>query len=118
MNRRAFLCTAAAAFRATSRAQEPSHLPEPVRNLRPMTGGIQPITDQERHNRIEKARRLMRANKIGAVLMEGGSSSFYFSGVRQDGVLILPASGELPWVGGAADDDGKYRAIANALKDK
>lgn len=83
-----------------------------------MTGGIQPITNQERAERIEKARRLMRANKIQAVVMEGGSSAFYFSGLRQNGVLIVPASGEIAWVGRAGDSEEKYRAIANVLKDK
>ena len=83
-----------------------------------MTAGIQPITADERRARIEKARRLMHENRIDAVLMEGGSSAFYFNGVRADGVLILPLRGENVWLSRSGDDEGKYRAIASALKDK
>jgi len=36
------------------------------RKNRPTTSGIQPITDDERRARMEKARRLMHENKIGA----------------------------------------------------
>ena len=117
MNRRTFLCTAAAGLPTFARAQS-SSLPEAIRNLRPMTGGIQPITDVERSARIEKARRLMHENRIDTVLMEGGSSSFYFTGVRQDGVLVLPSRGEIIWLSRAGDDEGKYRTIASALKDR
>ena len=76
-----------------------------------MTAGIQPITDDERRARIEKARKLMRENKIGAVVMEGGSSAFYFTGSHSDGVFVLPSRGEILSL------TREYRAIANALKD-
>ena len=76
-----------------------------------MTAGIQPITDDERRARIEKARKLMRENKIGAVVMEGGSSAFYFTGSRSDGVFVLSSRGEILSL------TREYRAIANALKD-
>jgi Xaa-Pro dipeptidase len=118
MNRRVFLCTAATGLRAIAQAQS-SSVPEAIRNLRPMTDGIAPITDDERRARVEKARRLMHENKIGAVVMEGGSSAFYFTGKRLDGVLVLPSLGEMiqltphTWI----SDEGKYRTIANALKD-
>lgn len=94
-----------------------------------MTGGVQPITDGERSARIEKARRLMNEHKIAAVVMESGSSMYYFTGTRLsgDGVLVLPQRGESIWLtrsGGAPGnnrtwitDDAKYRAIAGALKD-
>ena len=118
MNRRVFLCTAAAAGLRTIGRAQPSNLPEAIRNLRPMTGGIQPITSDERRARIERARRLMHENRIDAVLMEGGSSSFYFTGSRQDGVLVLPLRGEVLWLTRNGDDEAKYRAIASALKDR
>ena len=110
MNRRVFLCTAAAGLRTIARAQPPS-VPDAIRNLRPMTAGIQPITADERRARIEKARRLMRENKIGAVVMEGGSSAFYFTGSRSDGVFVLPLRGEILSLA------REYSAIASALKD-
>jgi len=118
MNRRVFLCTAAAAgLRAIGLAQ-PSNLPEAIRKLRPMTAGVQPITTEERRARIEKARRLMHENRIDAVLMEGGSSSLYFTGARTDAVLMLPLRGEVIWLSRASDDEGKYVAIASTLKDR
>jgi Xaa-Pro dipeptidase len=117
MNRRVFLCTTTAGLRMIARAQ-PSSLPEAIRNLRPMTAGVQPITAEERRARIEKARRLMHENRIEAVLMEGGSSSFYFTGARADAVLMLPLRGESVWLSHAGDDEGKYRAIASALKER
>jgi Xaa-Pro dipeptidase len=109
MNRRVFICTAAG-FPGLARAQS-SSVPESIRNLRPMTAGIQPITDDERRARIEKARRLMHENKIGAVVLEGGSSAFYFTGSRSDGVFVLPLRGEILSL------TREYRTIANALKD-
>ena len=116
MNRRTFLCSAAG-LPAFARAQS-SSLPEAIRNLRPMTGGIEPITDGERRGRIDKARRLMRENRIEAVLMEGGSSAFYFTGSRQAGVLVLPLRGETAWLNDTGEDEGKYKAIAKTLKDR
>ena len=128
MNRRLFLSTAAAGLRTMARAQQPpASVPDAIRNLRPMTGGIQPITTEERRARVEKARRLMHENRLDAVLMEGGSSAFYFTGVRSDGAVVLPLRGEIVWLTRAADavgnsrswvtDEGKYKTIANALKD-
>jgi Xaa-Pro dipeptidase len=143
MNRRAFLAVAAAGLTRAANAQS-SSAPEVIRNLQPMTEGIQPITIEERRTRIEKARRLMRENKIGAVIMEGGSSMFYFTGTRWNASgnmfgLILPVSGEPAWIVPVADQtraheaiqtafgtdirtwaesDGPYKPIAQILKDR
>jgi len=114
--------------------------PEAIRSLKPMTDGVQPITVEERLARIEKARRLMAAQKIAAILMERGSSMFYFTGTRgagQTAGLILPARGELAWIVAAADEkqaqeasrvggkviayaesDGPFGAVHQALKDR
>ena len=141
VNRRVFLATAAAGLTGVAGGQ-PSGVPEWIRTLRPMTGGIQPIGDEERHARMEKARRLMHANGLAAVLMEGGSSLFYFTGTRWRAsdltfALVLPAHGEPVWIIPAADEtraheairlakdvrawsgtDGEYQMIAQALKDR
>jgi Xaa-Pro dipeptidase len=84
-----------------------------------MTGGIQPITDGERSARLEKARRLMRANRIGAIVCEGGASMFYFTGTRwQTGdrltAWILPASGDPLWVVPEPDRDRIAPLVKNA----
>ena len=106
IQRRTFLGASAAAGLAQSvqvgQAQSPG-VPEAIRRLRPMTDGIQPITDDERRARIEKARKLMVENKIDAIVFEGGTSMYYFTGTRWGGsertfALVLPARGEPAWV--------------------
>ncbi len=99
MNRRSFLATALAGVAA---AQQQTEVPASIRALKPMLDGVQPITDDERRARVEKARRLMREAKMAAIYLESGSSMFYFTGKRQpEQAWILPAKGEPVWT--AAD---------------
>src|SRR5439155_13887038 len=44
-------------------------VPASTRALRPMTDGIVPITEAERLGRLDKARRLMAENNIGAIYL-------------------------------------------------
>jgi Xaa-Pro dipeptidase len=98
MNRRVFLVTAAGGAWAQRRGAAPAEVPEAIKKLNPMLDGVQPITAEERRGRVEKARRLMRENKIGLVLFEPGTSLFYFTGVRGGSASwALPASGEAAW---------------------
>jgi Xaa-Pro dipeptidase len=101
MNRRLFLVTAAAGIAAGQQPQ--AAVPEAIRNLKPLPGGISPITDDERRGRLEKARRLMRENKLDAVVMEAGTSMFYYTGTRWPAAgatlaLVLAARGEPAWI--------------------
>ena len=80
MTRRLFVVTAAARMASAADNRE---VPPSISNLKPMTGGIQPITESEREARREKARRLMRENRLDAVICGPGSSMFYFSGRRR-----------------------------------
>lgn len=78
-------------------------LPESIRKLSRMTDGIVPISLDERRARIEKARRLMRENKIDAIFLEPGSSMFYYTGMRWSTsermfAVVIPARGEIAWV--------------------
>ena len=62
-----------------------------------------PITEDERRARIEKARRLMAEQKLQALVLEPGSSLFYYTGVRwglseRPFLLVIPAKGELAYV--------------------
>ncbi len=141
MNRRHFLSVTAAA--ALARAQQPSPaVPEAIRKLKPMTDGIQPIADAERLARMDKARKLMREHKIGAIVLEGGASMFYYTGTRwpqSDRLFawVLPAAGEPAWIVPESDRDraqsairlstdvrawpeseGPYRKLAQLLKDR
>jgi len=118
LNRRVFLAAAAGLTGAIAAAQ-PTNIPESIRALQPMTGGVQPITREERAARVEKARRLMRENRMDAVLMEAGSSMFYFTGSRADGALVMALKGDpVPLAPEWKTDEEKYRSIARALKDR
>ena len=77
--------------------------PEPIRQLRPMTEGVTPISDDERKARLEKARKLMVENRLDAIYLEGGSSMFYYTGVRWGNsermfAVVIPARGDLAWI--------------------
>ena len=110
MNRRVFIASAAGGLAALAQGQE---VPASIQALKPMTDGIQPITDGERQGRIEKARQLMRRHRIDAILMESGSSLFYYTGKREiTGVWILPFKGEPAWV------EPEYKAMAQVLADR
>jgi Xaa-Pro dipeptidase len=107
VDRRTFLAT----FTTVAAAQNQS-VPEAIRNLKPMTAGVQPIAVSERTARVEKARRLMRENKLAAIVLPSGTSMFYFTGKRQPGQFwILGAKGEGVWT---TPDPA---AIARALRD-
>ena len=103
---------------------------------------VTPISDDERRARIEKARRLMTQNGISAVFLEGGTSMFYFTGVRWGNSertfgVVIPAKGELAWVTPAfeeararelikfsndvrvwQEDESPYKVIAQILRDR
>ncbi len=145
MNRRLFMATAASGAAGMARAQRenppPASVPEAIRKLKSMTGDIKPITGEERQARVEKARRLMRQNRLGALVLEGGSSMYYFTGTRwMQGerlfALVLPAAGEPVWVVPEADEgrahdvihsgdvrtwsepESAYKRLAQALADR
>jgi Xaa-Pro dipeptidase len=68
-------------------------------DLKSLTTNIIPIGHAERAARIAKAQRLMRANGIGAILIEPGSSLDYFTGVqwwRSERLTcaVIPVEGE------------------------
>jgi Xaa-Pro dipeptidase len=152
MNRRQFLHTSAA---ATAVAAVPSvlprsaaaqgaadALPEPIRALTRLPGGVTPISDDERRSRIDRARRLMTENGLGAIFLEPGSSMVYFTGTRwglseRTFGLVIPARGELAWVAPAfeeqrarevikfsddlrvwQEDESPYAKVAQILRDR
>lgn len=64
-----------------------------------MISAAQPISAQERATRIAKVQGLMQEKKIGALLVESGSTLDYFTGVRwwlseRVTAAIIPASGQ------------------------
>jgi Xaa-Pro dipeptidase len=101
---------ACAAGAALAQQSEP---PPAIRALKPMLDGIQPVTDQERGARIEKARRLMHVKGMDAIYLESGSSMFYFTGKRQPGqAWLLPVKGEGLWL--PAEVPAVVRALRGA----
>jgi Xaa-Pro dipeptidase len=97
LSRRSLLAAAASLpllSSAALRAAEPD-----LSALRDITGDAKPIDAAERAGRLARAQSLMKANGIGAVLIEPGSSMIYFTGVRwgrseRPTLAILPVEGE------------------------
>ncbi len=152
IDRRGFLQSAAGAAGATLLAptlgfakqgkRVAPEVPGWIRQLKPMTGGISPISEEERRARMEKARRLMTENHLDAIFVESGSSLFYFTGIRWGRsermfAMVLPARGEPAFVCPAfeeerarelirfgddirtwQEDESPYRRVAEILTDR
>ena len=57
-------------------------LPPSIAALTSMRDRAKPITADERRARIERARQIMAAQKIDAIILAGGTSLNYFTGIR------------------------------------
>ncbi|GAA3270739.1 M24 family metallopeptidase [Sphingomonas yabuuchiae] len=80
LSRRAMIAAAALPFLVRPgllRAAEPD-----LSALSDITGGAVPIGPEERARRLARAQALMKANGIGAILIEPGSTMVYFTGVQ------------------------------------
>ena len=80
-------------------AQETPELPSSIAELPSLRSQARPITVDERKQRIERARQLMRDNRLGGVFMIGGTSLLYFTGIRwwnseRLGALLLLENGK------------------------
>ena len=97
LTRRTFLATSAAAAALTPfglHAQQ-----QAAQALSSMTGDVVPISREEYQARIDKARRLMAAHGLGAILIEPGASLTYFTGVQwwrseRLTAAVIPREGE------------------------
>jgi Xaa-Pro dipeptidase len=131
-----------AGARPTGLDQDAADLPATIRELRPMPGQAAPISDAERHNRLEQARRFMLEQRLDALLLEPGSSFSYFFGIswalsERPFLAVLPAEGELAFVcpgfeearareliRGASDvrvwqeDESPYARVAQILRER
>lgn len=95
------MALAGAATHAEAEAQTTTgdRLPPSIAALTSMRHLATPITNDERTARLEKARRLMADVKLDAVLLTGGTSLTYFTGLRWGTserlmALVLPVRGE------------------------
>ena len=108
MRRRSFLLSATAGFGLVA---QNTKIPESILKLHPMTGGVMPITHEERLQRLEKARSLMRLNKFAAIYIGPGSGMFYFTGTRTGAGLVISAQGEPVLFNEAKSAVAEVRAI-------
>jgi Xaa-Pro dipeptidase len=121
-NRRSFLKLGSIAAGATvlpdvAAAQSDASLPPSIAALKPMREGVAPISADERRQRIEKARRLMAQNKIDALMLTGGTSLVYFSGIHWGlserlFAMVLPVKGEAFYVSPAFEEDRAREQIS------
>ncbi|MFC5861533.1 M24 family metallopeptidase [Acidicapsa dinghuensis] len=130
LNRRRFLSAfaAAAAFpwlSSAARAQESAHessttsLPPALAALKNRRHEATPITSAEREQRFEHARELMGKEGIDAVVMIGGTSLVYFTGIRWWNserlfVCVIPRKGAPFYVSPAFEEDRAREQIRSA----
>jgi Xaa-Pro dipeptidase len=111
--RRHFFWSSAAALvagRVSSASAQGAALPPSLAALTSMRAQAKPITNQERRDRIEKARRLMAEHKIDAMMLTQGTSLVYFTNIRWGGgerltACIVPAKGDPFFVCPAFEED-------------
>jgi Xaa-Pro dipeptidase len=92
-------------------------VPESIRRLSSMRADARPITGAERLARIERARQLMTAEKIDALVLCGGTSLVYFTGIRWGGgerllACVIPQKGEPFFVSPAFEEERLREQIA------
>src|SRR5260370_18699117 len=80
MNRRTFVKSAGVSA-ATGMALT-AQRPRAIAALKNRRAEAKPITGAERAGRVERAKELMRANKLDAICLAGGANLLYFTGVR------------------------------------
>src|SRR5258708_7832944 len=79
-------------------------------------GEAVPITREERHERQQRARKLMSENALDAIVLMEGTSLKYFTGIRWWGGerMVLPAKGAAFYVCPAFEEGRAREQIANA----
>ncbi|MGA7849078.1 MAG: Xaa-Pro peptidase family protein [Terriglobales bacterium] len=94
-------------------------LPPAIAALRTLRGEASPISVEERAERQETARRLMRENNLSAILLAQGTSLAYFTGIRWQGgerlfAMVLPLKGEAFYVSPAFEEGRAREQIAQS----
>ena len=95
--------------------EEPT-LPPAIAALKSRAAEATPISGEERQQRLENARRLMQQNKLDAMLLIGGTSLVYFSGIHWWNserlfAMVQPAVGEAFFVCPAFEHDRAMEQI-------
>jgi Xaa-Pro dipeptidase len=102
---------------AAAPAQAAGSEPPSIAALASMRDQAKPITAEERRGRIEKARRLMAERRIDALMLTGGTSLVYYSGIRWGlserlFAMVLPVKGDALYVSPAFEEDRAREQIA------
>jgi Xaa-Pro dipeptidase len=89
-----------------------------IQSLPKLAGQSRPFTNAERLARIDRAKVLMAANKIDAIVLTGGTSSVYFADLRLYGserlwALVIPAKAK-PFLVVPAFEEDRAREILDA----
>src|SRR5215813_8764136 len=92
-------------------------LPPSIEALTSMRSLAKPITADERRARLEKARRLMTEQKIDAIILAGGTSLNYFTGIRWGNserltAVVIPKIGNPYIVTPAFEEDRTREQLA------
>src|SRR5262245_16663268 len=121
-------------------------LPPSIEALTSMRSKAKPITATERRGRLDKARRLMGEQKLDAIILAGGTSLNYFTGIRWGNserltAVVIPRVGnpyivtpafqgdrtreqlrggpmEQTDVGSRQEDESPFALVAQGLKDR
>jgi len=118
MRRRDFLSAAVAASGALVLPGGSAFAaPSGVAGLTSLTAGAKPISAAERMERIAKLQRLMVEQKVGALILESGSSLDYFTGVQwhrseRTTAAVIPARGEVVVVTPAFEEPSVRETLA------
>ena len=96
--------------------------PPAIAKLKSRKSEAQPISIEERLARIEHAQQLMRDNKLDAIMMIGGTSLNYFTGIRwwlseRLFAMIVPAKGTPFYVSPAFEEDRAREQIGMNMGD-
>jgi Xaa-Pro dipeptidase len=96
----------------------PAPLPSPIQALKSRKSEAKPITLAEREMRFERARQLMTEQKVSAILMTGGTSLNYFTGLRWGNsermvCFVLPAKGNGFFVCPAFEEDRLHERLVS-----
>jgi len=126
LSRRSFMwltggAAAASVTRITAQrgrgADLPGPLPPSIAALTSMRDRAKPITADERRARIERAKQIMAAQKIDAIILAGGTSLNYFTGIRWGNserltAVIIPKVGNPFIVTPAFEEDRTREQLA------
>ncbi len=129
LSRRAFLwltsaagaglsITRLSAQRGRGAAADTGPVPPSIAALTSMKSRATPISNDERKARIERARALMIENHLDAIVLAGGTSLTYFTGMRWGNserlfAVVLPAKGE-PFCVCPAFEEDRARELLTA----